>query len=123
MHVEAVLLLDANDFCRVCDKEDRAEHQSLRDTGSDHFCDRSFAVETNELRSPCQVRLDPPERKPRDALMVLKSNQKDHVVDSIESCAEIEKTEQRDKACVSCSVDVRHHFHCRRLCGTMLLVG
>ena len=30
--------------------------------------------------------------------MVLKSNQKDHVIDRIESGAEIEKAEQRDKA-------------------------
>ena len=50
MHVEAVLLHDANDFCRVCHREDRAEHRSLRDAGSDHRCDRSFAVGTNELR-------------------------------------------------------------------------
>ena len=80
-------------------------------------------LKTYELRTPCQVRLDPPEREPRDAVTMLKTGQKDHVVDSIESGAEIEKAEQRDKACVSCSVDVRHHFDCRRLRGTMFLVG
>ena len=55
MHVETVLLRDDNDFRRVRSEEDRAEHRSLRDAGSENRCHRSFAVESNELRSPCQV--------------------------------------------------------------------
>ena len=48
----------------------------------------------NELRTPCQVRLDPLEREPRDAVAVLEPIQKDQVVDSVEGGAEIEKAEQ-----------------------------